>query len=255
MRRKIVVANWKMHGSLSTNQSLLEGYLRHLSSLQHTDVVVCVPYPYLAQAQTTLQNSNIHWGAQNLAKFPVGAYTGEVSAEMLRDFGSEYVILGHSERSTAYCESSENIADKFMMAKTHQIKPILCVGETLQERESGVMERVIAEQLNHLLISRGADVFRGAIISYEPIWAIGTGLSATPEQAQSMHEFIRALIKADEGDGSNPTRIIYGGSVNPNNASLLMAMPDVDGALVGRCALSSEEFVKICLAAEKLGSQ
>ncbi len=253
MRRKIVVANWKMHGTLSTNQLLLEGYLNGLSALQHTDIAVCVPYPYLAQAQAVLAGSNIHWGAQNLAKFPVGAYTGEVSAQMLKDFASDFVILGHSERSTAYCESSENIADKFMMAKSNAITPILCVGETLQERESGVMERVIAEQIDFLLQSRGAQVFSDTVIAYEPIWAIGTGLSATPEQAQSMHEFIRTRVAEHHVSASQQLRIIYGGSVNPANASKLLVMPDVDGALVGKCALNLADFIAICQAADDIG--
>lgn len=250
MRRKIVVANWKMHGLLSTNQVLLQGFLQHLSGLSQTDFVVCVPYPYLAQAQQLLQHSNIAWGAQNLAKFAQGAYTGEVSAAMLRDFASRFVILGHSERSTAYCESGENIADKFTIAQAHQLTPILCVGETLQERESGVMQRVIAEQLDYLLQSRGGAVFANSIVSYEPIWAIGTGLSATPEQAQSMHEFIRQRVAQYDADAAEQMRIIYGGSVNPSNAAKLMAMPDVDGALVGRCSLTVEEFTAICEAAD-----
>jgi len=252
MRRKIVVANWKMHGSLSSNQVLLDGYKQKLSSFSHADFVVCVPYPYLGQAQQALMQSNIAWGAQNLAKFPVGAYTGEVSASMLRDFGAQYVILGHSERSTAYCESSENIADKFMMAKSVGLTPILCVGETLQERESGVMERVIAEQLDYLLGSRGASVFADSIISYEPIWAIGTGLSATPEQAQSMHEFIRNRVASDDAQAAQSLRILYGGSVNPTNAAKLLAMPDVDGGLIGRCSLTVDEFVAICQVADEL---
>ncbi len=251
MRRKIVVANWKMHGCLAGNQRLLDGYKQKLAALSHTDFVVCVPYPYLAQAQLLLQSSNIAWGAQNLAKFPEGAYTGEVSAAMLRDFACQYVILGHSERSTAYCESGENIADKFMMAKSVGLTPILCIGETLQERESGVEQRVIAEQLDYLLQTRGAEVFVDSIISYEPIWAIGTGLSATPDQAQSMHEFIRERIAKLHSSAAQTLRIIYGGSVNPSNASKLLAMPDVDGALVGRCSLSAEEFTAICQAADQ----
>ncbi len=252
MRRKIVVANWKMHGCLAVNLRLFEGYKQKLAALSHTDFVVCVPYPYLAQAQLQLQGTHIAWGAQNLAKYPEGAFTGEVSASMLRDFECQFVILGHSERSTAYCESGENIADKFMMAKSVGLTPILCVGETLQERESGVMERVIAEQLDYLLQTRGAEVFADSIISYEPIWAIGTGLSASPDQAQSMHEFIRGRIAKQHSSAAEGLRIIYGGSVNPSNASKLLCMPDVDGALVGRCSLSVEEFSAICEAAGQI---
>lgn len=252
MRRKVVVANWKMHGNLQTNQALLQGLLADLSAMHGADFVFCVPYPYLAQTQQTLQSSHLAWGAQNVAKYAEGAYTGEVSAAMLRDFGCRYVILGHSERSTAYCESSENIADKFMMAQAHGLTPILCVGETLQERESGVMQRVIAEQLDYLLQSRSASVFAHSIISYEPIWAIGTGLSATPDQAQAMHEFIRQQIAQQDSQAAEQCRIIYGGSVNPTNAAKLMAMPDVDGALVGKCALTRQDFSSICEAAHQI---
>jgi len=251
MRRKLVVANWKMHGSLAENQRLLDAFKSHLASLKNVDVVICVPYPYLHQAQVTLSGTNIAWGAQNVGKFPVGAYTGEVAASMLKDFGASYVILGHSERSTAYCESAENVAAKFVTAKNAGLTPILCVGETLQEREAGVMQHVVSEQLDPIIELHGADIFKNAVISYEPIWAIGTGLSATPEQAQSMHEFIREKIARLNPEAAMSVRIIYGGSVNPSNASKLLAMPDVDGALVGRCSLSAEEFTAICQAADQ----
>ena len=250
MRRKLVVANWKMHGSLAQNQQLLNAFKSHLAKLKHVDVAICVPYPYLFQAQSSLTGTNIAWGAQNVGKYPVGAYTGEVAASMLKDFGATYVILGHSERSTAYCESGENIAAKFVTAKNAGLTPVLCVGETLQEREAGVMEQVVAEQLDPLLLSHGGAVFANAVISYEPIWAIGTGLSATPEQAQSMHEFIREKIARLNPEAAMSVRIIYGGSVNPSNASKLAVMQDIDGGLIGRCSLNAEEFEKICFAAE-----
>ena len=250
MRRKLVVANWKMHGSLLENQQLLDSFKSHLAALKNVDVVICVPYPYLHQAQVTLSGSNIAWGAQNVGKFPVGAYTGEVAASMLKDFGASYVILGHSERSTAYCESAENVAAKFVTAKNAGLTPILCVGETLQEREAGVMQHVVSEQLDPIIELHGADIFKNAVISYEPIWAIGTGLSATPEQAQSMHEFIREKIARLNPEAAMSVRIIYGGSVNPSNASKLTAVQDIDGGLIGRCSLNAEEFEKICFAAE-----
>jgi triosephosphate isomerase len=248
MRKKLVVANWKMHGSLASNQQLLQDYINALLPIKQTDTVVCVPYPYLAQAQTLLQHSNIAWGAQNLSKDEVGAYTGEVSAAMLRDFGATYVIIGHSERATAYCESDENIATKFMQAKKHQLIPILCVGETLIEREAGVMERAVAQQLDAVINTFGASAFANAVVSYEPIWAIGTGLAATAEQAQSMHEFIRGKVAAQDKIAADSLKILYGGSVNPQNAVQLLAMKDVDGGLVGKCSLNAQDFAGICRA-------
>ena len=252
MRRKLVVANWKMHGSLAQNQHLFDQLKSHLSHISNVDFAICVPYPYLFQAQSSLTGTNIAWGAQNVGKYPVGAYTGEVAASMLKDFGATYVILGHSERSTAYCESGENIAAKFVTAKNAGLTPVLCVGETLQEREAGVMEQVVAEQLDPLLLSHGGAVFNNAVISYEPIWAIGTGLSATPDQAQAMHEFIRGKIAGYDQAAAQSVRIIYGGSVNPVNASKLMVMQDIDGGLIGRCSLDANEFEKICLAAAEI---
>jgi triosephosphate isomerase (TIM) len=248
--QKFVVANWKMHGNLANNRALIQHYLTHLSNLQHTQVVVCVPYPYLAQMQQLLANTNIAWGAQNVGKYEEGPYTGEVSAEMLRDFGAKYVILGHSERSTAYCESDENIAEKFMVAKRHGLTPILCVGETLIEREAGVMELVVGKQLDTIIRMFGAGVFANAIISYEPIWAIGTGLAATAEQAEAMHAFIKNKIATLDLTASNQLKILYGGSVNPQNAVQLFAVANIDGALVGKCALQAKAFVDICNAAE-----
>lgn len=245
---KLVVANWKMHGNLARNQSLVEGYLQGLKSLPQTDVIVCVPYPYLAQMQSLLSGSHVAWGAQNIAKFEEGAYTGEVSAEMLRDFGAQYVIIGHSERSTAYCESDENIAEKFMMAKRHGLTPILCVGETLLEREAGVMERVVGKQLETIIRLFGGEAFAHTVISYEPIWAIGTGLAASAEQAVAMHQFIRDTVSAADKSAAETLKILYGGSVNPQNAVQLLNQQEIDGALVGRCSLDAEQFIKICQA-------
>ena len=249
MRRKLVVANWKMHGNLASNNLLLTAYIEKLASLKSIDVVVCVPYPYLAQAQMMLQNTAIAWGAQNLSKDALGAFTGEVSAAMLKDFGSTHVIIGHSERATAYCESDENIAIKFMQAKTHDLTPILCVGETLIEREAGVMQMVVAKQLDTIINTYGASVFADSVVSYEPIWAIGTGLAASADQAQSMHEFIRGKIAAHDLSAANSLKILYGDSVTPKNAVQLMVTQDIDGGLIGRCSLNAQEFEGICLAA------
>ncbi|TXI46692.1 triose-phosphate isomerase [Methylophilus sp.] len=246
--RKMVVANWKMHGNLARNQALVHKYLQGLQPLAHADVVVCVPYPYLAQAQSLLAGTNVAWGAQNIAKVEQGAYTGEVSADMLRDFGANYVIIGHSERSTAYCESDENIAEKFMMAKRHGLIPILCVGETLLEREAGVMERVVGKQLETIIRLFGGAAFTQTIVSYEPIWAIGTGLAASAEQAVAMHKFIRETVAAADQSAADSLKILYGGSVNPQNAVQLLNQKEIDGALVGRCSLDAEQFIKICQA-------
>ncbi len=247
---KFVVANWKMHGNLKQNELLLKAYVSKLAAYQHTKVIVCVPYPYLAQAQAMLKGTPIAWGAQNLAKNEDGPFTGEVSASMLRDFGSEYVILGHSERATAYCESDENIAQKFMMAKKHGLTPILCVGETLIEREAGVMELKVGKQLDTIVDLYGAAAFDEAIISYEPIWAIGTGLAARPEQVEAMHKFISEKLQRAKNSEKNSFKILYGGSVNPQNAVQLFQIENVDGGLVGKCSLSASSFEGICEAAE-----
>jgi len=248
--QKYVIANWKMHGNLAHNQALLEAYVASLSNLKDTQVVVCVPYPYLAQAQRLLQGTSIAWGAQNLAKNEDGPFTGEVSAQMLRDFGCEYVILGHSERATAYCESDENIAQKFMVAKKHGITPILCVGETLIEREAGVMELKVGKQLDAIIDLYGLDVFKDTIVSYEPIWAIGTGLAASPEQAGAMHQFIKGKLTQADATDENSVKILYGGSVNPQNALQLFLVEHIDGGLVGKCSLDAQAFEGICQAAE-----
>ena len=249
--KKIVVANWKMHGNLKQNEVMLTDFVATLSGLKHTQVVVCAPYPYLAQLQSLLQHTSIAWGAQNVAKNEDGPFTGEVSAAMLRDFGCTYVIIGHSERSTAYCESDENIAQKFMVAKKHGVTPILCVGETLIEREAGVMEMVVGKQLETVISMYGAEVFADAVISYEPIWAIGTGLAATPAQAQAMHKFIRGKISNLNADAAGRLKILYGGSVNPQNAVQLFVVPNIDGGLIGKCSLNAQAFEDICLAAEE----
>ena len=249
--KKLVVANWKMHGNLKKNAVLLGDFVENLSSLKHTQMVVCAPYPYLAQLQSLLQHTNIAWGAQNVAKMEVGAYTGEVSALMLADFGCKFVIIGHSERATAYCESDENIATKFVQAQKHALTPILCVGETLIEREAGVMEMVVSKQLDAIINTHGAAVFADAVISYEPIWAIGTGLAATPDQAKSMHWFIRNKIANLNVEAANQLKILYGGSVNPQNAVQLFAVENIDGGLVGQCSLNTQEFAAICHAAEQ----
>jgi triosephosphate isomerase len=247
-RKKICVANLKMHGNLVSNEALFQQYIQKLASFSTIELIVCVPYPYLAQAKQLFESTNIHWGAQNLSKEDVGAFTGEVSAAMLRDFGAQYVLVGHSERATAYCESDENVAIKFKQAQLHGLTPILCVGETLIEREAGVMEMVVGKQLDTIIEMYGAAVFSDAIIAYEPIWAIGTGLAASAEQAQQMHKFIRTKIAFLDGDAGGKVKILYGGSVNPQNAVQLFVKQDIDGGLVGTCALDAQSFYGISQA-------
>lgn len=249
MRRKIVVGNWKMNGSLASNEALLKALVEKIPQKISTDIVICAPYPYLFQTQSYLKNSSIRWGAQNVAKFESGAFTGEVSVSMLKEFGASYVIIGHSERSTAYCESDENIATKLMMVKQADMTPILCVGESLIEREAGIMEKVVSKQLDTIVEMYGEDIFDETIIAYEPVWAIGSDMAASPEQAQTMHQFIREKLSPNAKVGKS-LKIIYGGSVNPQNALQLFSMPDVDGGLVGRASLNASDFQSICHSAE-----
>lgn len=251
MRRKLVVGNWKMHGNLARNKALLEAVLAGVKDLRDADYGVCVPYPYLAQAQSMLQGSNIAWGAQNLSQHEQGAFTGAVAPGMLADFGCRYVIIGHSERRALFHESNEIAAAKFDAAIKFGMTPIFCVGETLQERENGVTEQVVAKQLEVVLNHAGAESVAKTVIAYEPVWAIGTGKTATPEQAQAVHAFIRQRVAQLDGKVAQGLKILYGGSMKPGNAAELMAMPDIDGGLIGGASLVAEEFVAICRAAQQ----
>jgi triosephosphate isomerase len=234
---------------LASNERLLKALAEKIPQALSADIVVCAPYPYLFQTQSYLAHSPIFWGAQNVAKFESGAFTGEVSVSMLKEFGVSYVMIGHSERSTAYCESDENIATKFMMVKKVGMTPILCVGETLIEREAGMMEKVVSKQLDTIIEMYGEQIFDETIIAYEPVWAIGSDLAASPEQAQAMHQFIREKLSSNT-QVIKSLKIIYGGSVNPQNALQLFSMPDVDGGLVGRASLNVSDFESICHSAE-----
>jgi triosephosphate isomerase len=248
MRKKLVAGNWKMNGSLAENARLLDEIKAGLAGI---DAVVCVPFPYLAQAQGALTGSSIAWGAQTLSEYEKGAYTGEVAASMLRDFGCRYVIVGHSERRSLFAESDAAVAKKFIAAQRAGLVPILCVGESLEERESGVTEAVVARQLDAVVATAGVGAFAQAIVAYEPVWAIGTGRTASPEQAQAVHAFIRGRLGERDRAIADALRIQYGGSVKASNAAELMAQPDIDGALVGGASLVSEEFIAICKAAAK----
>jgi len=248
MRKKLVAGNWKMHGSLAENAALLAAIKPALTGIE---AAVCVPFPYLAQVQTALSGSSIAWGAQNLSEQAKGAFTGEVSASMLLDFGCRYVIVGHSERRSLYGESDELVASKYMAAQAAGLTPILCVGESLAERESGVTEMVVARQLDAVIKASGVASLAKAVVAYEPVWAIGTGKTATPEQAQAVHAFIRGKIATLDAGVADQLVIQYGGSVKAANAAELMTQPDIDGGLIGGASLVAEEFVAICRAAAK----
>lgn len=237
-----------MHGSLAENAALLSALKPALAGIE---AVVCVPFPFLAQAQVELSGSSIAWGAQNLSEQAKGAFTGEVSAAMLLDFGCKYVIVGHSERRSLYGESDALVASKYKAAQAAGLIPILCVGESLEERESGVTETVVARQLDAVIAAAGVGSLSKAVVAYEPVWAIGTGKTATPEQAQAVHAFIRGKIAALDAGIAEQLVIQYGGSVKAANAAELMAQPDIDGGLIGGASLVPEEFVAICQAAAK----
>lgn len=248
MRKKLVAGNWKMHGSLAENAALLAALKPALAGIK---AVVCVPFPFLAQAQAELTGSSIAWGAQNLSEQAKGAFTGEVSAAMLLEFGCTYVIVGHSERRSLYGESDALVASKYKAAQTAGLIPILCVGESLEERESGVTEAVVARQLDAVIEAAGVGSLAKAVIAYEPVWAIGTGKTASPEQAQAVHAFIRGKIAALDAAVADQLVIQYGGSVKAANAAELMVQPDIDGGLIGGASLVADEFVAICRAAAK----
>jgi triosephosphate isomerase len=237
-RSRLVAGNWKMHGSRAANAALLDAISR-AGAAGGAECAVCVPYPYLQQASERLAGTGIALGAQNVSEHAQGAYTGEVSAAMLLEFGCRYVIVGHSERRQLYGESDGQVAAKFAAARKAGLAPILCVGETLEEREAGRTEVVVGRQLDAVMKTT---TFKTAILAYEPVWAIGTGRNATPEQAQAVHAFLRA--KVPQG-----TRILYGGSMKPANAAGLLAMPDIDGGLIGGASLVADDFIAILHAA------
>ena len=250
MRRKLVAGNWKMHGALEQNAGLLDAVRDGMRGIRNVDCAVCVPFPYLAQAQQKLSGSNVKWGAQDVHQLDKGAYTGEVSAAMLRDFDCSFVIVGHSERRAYYGESSPLVAEKFIAAQQAGLVPILCVGESLEQRESGVTEAVVAEQLDALIQLGGVKALSGAVLAYEPVWAIGTGKTATSEQAQAVHAFVRRRVASHDAQVAAGLCILYGGSVKANNAAELFAMPDIDGGLIGGASLVADEFLAICRAGQ-----
>lgn len=249
MRQPLIAGNWKMNGSRSSNKALLEGIKAGIGEVKSAEVAVCAPYVYLADVEQELAGTPIVWGAQNLSTEEKGAFTGEIAASMLLDFKCKYVIVGHSERRSLYGEDDDIVTKKFAMAHNAGLKPILCVGETLEEREQGITEEVIARQINAVMNTLGASVLGEGVIAYEPVWAIGTGITATPQQAQDLHAFIRKLIAHQDPGVAEQIRIQYGGSMNAGNAAELLAMHDIDGGLIGGASLKSEDFLTICRAA------
>ena len=253
MRGRLVAGNWKMHGSRGTNPALLDAVIAGIAGLAGVECAVCVPFPYLSDASARLAGSKLALGAQTVSEFPSGAYTGEVSAEMLADFGCRVVLVGHSERRALFGESDAQVAAKFAAVAKAGMMPVLCVGETLEERGGGRTEEVVARQLDAVLTGSGAAALAGAVLAYEPVWAIGTGRTASPQQAQEVHAFLRARVAKQDAGVASKLRILYGGSVKPGNAAEIFAMQDVDGGLIGGASLVPEDFLAICKAAVSKG--
>ena len=249
MRRKLVVGNWKMHGDLESNEALLRALVQGLRDYNRADYAVCVPHPYLFQAQLALSGSNIAWGGQNMNQYEAGAFTGSVAPHMLVDFGCRYVIIGHSERRELCHESDALVVAKFESAMRAGLQPILCMGETLEEHEAGLAERVVARQLDAVMLHVGVDKLCRGVLAYEPVWAIGTRGGAPAEKAQAMHAFIRKHVARRHLGVAKQLKILYGGGVRVANAAKLLAMPDIDGALVGNASLMAEQFIAICRVA------
>ncbi len=244
MRRSLVVGNWKMNGTLASAELLAKGIIAGLGE-NNADIAVCVPYVHLPKVSELVKDTALALGAQNVADKSSGAYTGEVSATMLSEFNCKYALVGHSERRSYYGDSDESVAARFCQAQEQNIIPILCVGETLDQREQDQTFAVINTQLDAVINLAGIAAFDAAVIAYEPVWAIGTGKTATDEQAQEVHRYIRQYIAAKDQTIADKIQILYGGSAKPDNAKGLFAMPDIDGGLIGGASLDAESFLKI----------
>lgn len=249
MRQPMVAGNWKMNGTRWEAETLVRTIKESEPDPAAVEILVCPPFTAIDAVARVLKGSPIRYGAQNLFWEKSGAYTGEISGEMLRDLGCRYVILGHSERRQIFGESDQDVARKYTAAKRSGLIPVLCVGETEAERQQGITEKVVSAQLQAILQETDAASFQGTVIAYEPVWAIGTGLTATPEQAQQVHAFLRAELCAFDNTLGASTRILYGGSVKAENAAEIFAKPDIDGGLIGGASLKAEEFLRICAAA------
>lgn len=252
MRGYLVAGNWKMNGSNAANAELMDGIIAGMPQSDSVELLVCPPFPYLAAMAAKLSGTGIALGAQNVSQHQAGAYTGETAPSMLGEVGCKYVIVGHSERRAIMGESSETVAAKFQAAQDAGLIPLLCVGESQQQRETNQTEAVIDEQLNAVVDGSGIEAFRRAVIAYEPVWAIGTGLTATPQQAQDVHRHIREVLAARQQDVAATVKILYGGSVKGDNAAGLFGKPDIDGGLIGGASLNSADFLAIAEAAAAL---
>jgi len=248
MRKPLVAGNWKMNGDRNGSSALLDGILAGMGDIKQTEVAVCPPFILIPLVAEKLAGSAIAYGGQDINVHDSGAYTGETSGPMMTDFGCKYAIVGHSERRTYYGETDDIVADKFGAAQKHGLVPILCIGETLEEREAGQTEAVCERQLDAVLNKHGIKSFANAVIAYEPVWAIGTGKTATPEQAQEVHAFIRAKLAGLDQAVADGCRILYGGSMKPDNAMELRQQADIDGGLIGGASLKAEDFLGICTA-------
>ncbi len=250
-RIPLVIANWKMHGQIEWMQHYIHEFVKASGTPGQSEIVLCPPFVYLQQLKVLLRETEVGLGAQNLHDSEQGAFTGEVSAPMLKELGCSYVVVGHSERRRLFGETDAAVAAKFAAARLYSLVPILCVGENEAERAAGITERVVQRQLDAVLQSCGIDVFAGAVIAYEPVWAIGTGVTATPAQAQAVHGFIRNYIASLSPSSASSMRVLYGGSVRASNVAELAQEPDVDGALVGGASLVAKEFLAICAGFNK----
>ena len=244
MRQSLVVGNWKMNGTRSSAESLAKGIIAGLGS-DIADIAICVPYVFLSDVGQIVKNTRLALGAQNVADKPSGAYTGEVSATMLKEFACKYALVGHSERRTYYGDTDQSVAARFCQAQEQGVIPVLCIGETLEQRQQEQTFEVITAQLDAVVELAGIAAFSNAVIAYEPVWAIGTGLTATDEQAQEAHHFIRQYLSAKDQTVAESIQILYGGSAKPDNALGLFAMPDIDGGVIGGASLDAESFLKI----------
>ncbi len=249
MRQPLVAGNWKMHGSRAENASLVSALLDLVQPGKRAEILLCPPFPYLLETGRLLKDSGVALGAQSVCAEAQGAFTGEVSAAMLKDVGCTYVLVGHSERRQLFGESDDLVARKFVAAQSQGLIPVLCVGETLDEREGGQTLNVVSRQLEAVLSVSGVRSLAKAVIAYEPVWAIGTGRTASSEQAQEVHATIRAKVAGLDATIGGSVRILYGGSVKASNAQELFAMPDIDGGLVGGASLKADEFARICAGA------
>ncbi len=247
MRQVIIAGNWKMNTLKEATDTLVMGILSGMADVK-SKVIICVPSPYMSQVEALVVHSQLNLGAQNLNINASGAFTGEISADMIKDFGAQYVIVGHSERRSLYGETDEIVAQKVQVALDNNLTPLFCIGELLEDRESGNTKVVVSKQIQAVIDQVGIDAFKNIIVAYEPVWAIGTGVTATPQQAQDTHVFIRSMLAEHDADIAQTTPILYGGSMNLSNAAELLNCEDIDGGLIGGASLKAQDFLQICKA-------